>query len=96
MVAGGMDAREAARLAPYRAFPGDPLGTPTWAISHYIETVLYPLAHFHHDLHSGGSSLAISVGTSETGIMVESGQWNRDRMGFTPWGRRGAVRGHAP
>lgn len=40
-----------------RAFPGDPLGTPTWAISHYIETVLYPLAHFHHDLHSGGSSL---------------------------------------
>jgi predicted deacylase len=40
-----------------RAFPGDPHGTPTWAISHYIDTVLYPLADFHHDLHSGGSSL---------------------------------------
>ena len=40
-----------------RAFPGDPLGTPTWAISHYIDTVLFPLADFHHDLHSGGSSL---------------------------------------
>jgi predicted deacylase len=40
-----------------RAFPGDPHGTPTWAIAHYINTVLYPMASFHHDLHSGGSSL---------------------------------------
>jgi predicted deacylase len=40
-----------------RAFPGDPHGTPTFAISHYIDTVLYPMAQFHHDLHSGGSSL---------------------------------------
>ena len=40
-----------------RAFPGDPQGTPTWAIAHYIDSVLYPLADFHHDLHSGGSSL---------------------------------------
>ena len=40
-----------------RAFPGDPHGTPTWAIAHYIDTVLYPMANFHHDLHSGGSSL---------------------------------------
>ena len=40
-----------------RAFPGDPAGTPTHAIAHYIDTVLYPMADFHHDLHSGGSSL---------------------------------------
>ncbi len=40
-----------------RAFPGDPAGSPTWAISHYIDTVLYPMADYHHDLHSGGSSL---------------------------------------
>lgn len=40
-----------------RAFPGDAHGTPTWAIAHYIDTVLYPMADFHHDLHSGGSSL---------------------------------------
>ncbi len=40
-----------------RAFPGDPDGTPTFAIAHYIDTVLYPLADYHHDLHSGGSSL---------------------------------------
>ena len=40
-----------------RAFPGDPDGTPTFAIAHYIDTVLYPLADFCHDIHSGGSSL---------------------------------------
>ena len=39
------------------AFPGDPHGTPTFAIAHYIDSVLYPMAEFHHDLHSGGSSL---------------------------------------
>ncbi len=41
-----------------RAFPGDPHGSPTWAIAHYIDSVLYPMANFHHDLHSGGSSLS--------------------------------------
>lgn len=56
-------AMASARVSPIdqgnlnRAFPGDPNGTPTWAISHYIETVLYPMADYHHDLHSGGSSL---------------------------------------
>lgn len=40
-----------------RAFPGDADGTPTYAIAHYIDTVLYPMADVHHDLHSGGSSL---------------------------------------
>ncbi len=40
-----------------RVYPGDADGTPTWAIAHYIETVLFPLADFYHDLHAGGSSL---------------------------------------
>ena len=40
-----------------RAFPGDADGTPTFAIAHYVDTVLYPMTDFHHDLHSGGSSL---------------------------------------
>ena len=40
-----------------RAFPGDPDGTPTFALAHYIDSVLYPMADFFHDLHSGGSSL---------------------------------------
>ena len=40
-----------------RTFPGDPLGTPTQAIAHYIETVLLAGADLMVDLHSGGSSL---------------------------------------
>jgi predicted deacylase len=40
-----------------RAFPGDPNGTPTYAIAHYADTVLFPLAGYLVDLHSGGSSL---------------------------------------
>ncbi|BBK45457.1 succinylglutamate desuccinylase [Allostella vacuolata] len=40
-----------------RTFPGDPLGTPTEQISHYVDSVLFPLADVFMDLHSGGSSL---------------------------------------
>ncbi len=40
-----------------RTFPGDPNGTPTWMISHFIETELMPRADLVLDLHSGGSSL---------------------------------------
>jgi uncharacterized protein len=40
-----------------RAFPGDPDGTPTQRIAHYIDSVLFPLCDGFHDLHSGGSSL---------------------------------------
>lgn len=40
-----------------RSFPGDPQGTPTQMIAHYIEEVLLPLCDYMVDLHSGGSSL---------------------------------------
>ena len=40
-----------------RAFPGDPEGTPTWQITHYIESVLLPKSAAWVDLHSGGSSM---------------------------------------
>ena len=40
-----------------RAFPGDPDGTPTQQIAWYIDQVLYPMSQFHHDIHSGGTSL---------------------------------------
>lgn len=40
-----------------RAFPGDPDESPTSAIAHYIDSVLFPMADFYHDFHSGGSSL---------------------------------------
>ncbi len=40
-----------------RAFPGDPDGSPTYAIAHYIDRVLLPMTNYYHDFHSGGSSL---------------------------------------
>jgi N-alpha-acetyl-L-2,4-diaminobutyrate deacetylase len=42
-----------------RAFPGDPLGSPTQQIVAFVNDVLFPLADAFLDLHSGGSSLAI-------------------------------------
>jgi hypothetical protein len=40
-----------------RSFPGNPNGTPTEMIAHYIEHVLLPMCRYSFDLHSGGSSL---------------------------------------
>ncbi|WP_237215020.1 succinylglutamate desuccinylase/aspartoacylase family protein [Falsiroseomonas oryziterrae] len=41
-----------------RSFPGNPDATPTPAIAHYVDSVLFPIADLFHDLHSGGGSLA--------------------------------------
>jgi predicted deacylase len=40
-----------------RSFPGDPLGSVTQAIAHFIETEMMAQADLVFDLHSGGSSL---------------------------------------
>ncbi len=40
-----------------RSFPGNPVGTPTEMIAHYIESRLLTRADFLLDIHSGGSSL---------------------------------------
>ncbi len=45
-----------------RCFPGNPLGTPTSQIAHYIDSVLFPMADLFMDLHSGGSSLDLIPG----------------------------------
>ena len=42
-----------------RAFPGDPDGTPTRQIAHYVANELLPRVDFVLDLHAGGSSLEI-------------------------------------
>ncbi len=56
-----------------RAFPGDPNGTPTYAIAHYVDSVLFPMVEFFLDLHSGGSSLDympfVSMRTSGDGAL---------------------------
>ncbi len=40
-----------------RLFPGDPMGSPTAQIAHFVDTVLLPMTQVSLDLHSGGSSL---------------------------------------
>jgi len=55
-----------------RLFPGNPVGTPTQMIAHYVCSVLLPFADFVVDLHSGGRSLQyvpsvlVRPGRSET------------------------------
>ena len=44
-----------------RSFPGDPAGTPTLQIAHYLDSMLFPLANLVCDFHSGGSSLQYMV-----------------------------------
>ncbi len=40
-----------------RSFPGNPEGSPTEMLAHYLESVLVPQCDFIIDLHSGGTSL---------------------------------------
>ncbi|NKB76855.1 MAG: deacylase [Gammaproteobacteria bacterium] len=40
-----------------RSFPGNPMGTPTQIIAHFIESELVKRADYLLDIHSGGSSL---------------------------------------
>ena len=53
---------EDARVSPIdagnmnRAYPGDAGSTPTFAIAHYVETVLLPMCDAALDLHSGGKA----------------------------------------
>jgi predicted deacylase len=41
-----------------RSFPGDPEGTPTQRIAHFLEHVLFPAHEVMLDIHSGGTSMA--------------------------------------
>ena len=51
------------RVSPYdglnlnRSFPGDPEGSPTQQIAHYVGSVILPMADAAIDLHSGGYSM---------------------------------------
>lgn len=41
-----------------RAFPGDPAGTPTFRLAHFLEHELFPRHDVVFDIHSGGTSMA--------------------------------------
>ena len=40
-----------------RAFPGDPAGTPTARLAHFLESELFPRHDIVFDIHSGGTSM---------------------------------------
>jgi predicted deacylase len=46
-----------------RAFPGDPDGTPTRRLAHFLETDLFPSHDVVFDIHSGGTSMAHLLST---------------------------------
>lgn len=56
-------AHAATRLSPLdgknfnRCFPGNPAGSPSDLLAHYLSTVLFPMADVVIDLHTGGRSL---------------------------------------
>ena len=56
-------AKAATRLSPLdgrnfnRCFPGNPNGTPSEMLAHYLSTVLFPMAEYVIDLHTGGRSM---------------------------------------
>ena len=59
-----------------RIYPGDPDGSPSFMIAHYIESHLLSIADYGLDLHSGGSSLhylpsAVSTLGDSKELMVE-------------------------
>lgn len=70
-----------------RVFPGNPAGTPTEIIAHYMTTVLFPLADIVIDIHAGGRSMDFTSCTSlhlvsnpeQCRQMVEGTEaWNTD------------------
>lgn len=70
-----------------RAFPGNPTGTPTEIIAHYMTTVLFPMADIVIDIHAGGRSMDFTPCTSlhlvadpeQRRHMVEGTEaWNTD------------------
>lgn len=56
-------AKAGTRLSPLdgknfnRCFPGNPAGTPSEILAHYLSTVLFPMADIVIDLHTGGRSM---------------------------------------
>jgi len=87
-----------------RVYPGDPDGTPTLMIAHYVESVLLELADYCLDLHSGGSSLhylpSAVAGSEEDPEKMERlqelmGKFGAPNSFFFPGGHAGGTTQHA-
>jgi N-alpha-acetyl-L-2,4-diaminobutyrate deacetylase len=83
-------AREAKRLSPLdgmnmnRAFPGNPEGSVTSQIAHYLTTVLFPLSDVVIDIHSGGRSMEF-VPCSHMHLVPDLNQRKRMLAAMLAW-----------
>jgi hypothetical protein len=78
-----------------RAYPGDPEGTPTSAIAHYVDSVLLPMADFYLDVHAGGASMQYQEFVSMR-LCADEGLNQRTMAAMKAFGApRGMVWAHA-
>ncbi|MBN9517570.1 succinylglutamate desuccinylase/aspartoacylase family protein, partial [bacterium] len=86
-------AKAATRLSPLdgknfnRCFPGNPMGTPSEVVAHYLTTVLFPLADAVIDIHTGGRSMdfvpcahmhLVPAGPQRAAMLAGTEAWNTD------------------
>lgn len=86
-------AKAATRLSPLdgknfnRSFPGNPAGTVSEILAHYLTTVLFPLADIVIDMHTGGRSVdfypcahmhLVPQGPQRQAMLAGTEAWNSD------------------
>jgi N-alpha-acetyl-L-2,4-diaminobutyrate deacetylase len=85
--------KAATRLSPLdgknfnRCFPGNPAGTVSEILAHYLTTVLFPIAEIVIDLHTGGRSMdfvpcahmhLVPAGPQRDAMLAGTEAWNSD------------------
>lgn len=86
-------AKASTRLSPLdgknfnRCFPGNPAGTPSEILAHYLTTVLFPLADVVIDIHTGGRGMdfipcahmhLVPAGPQRAGMLAGAEAWNTE------------------
>ena len=86
-------AKAATRLSPLdgknfnRCFPGNPTGTPSEVVAHYLSSVLFPMADIVIDIHTGGRSTdfepcahmhLVPAGPQRDKMLAGTEAWNTD------------------
>jgi len=68
-----------------RSFPGRPDGPPNEQLAHFVSTVLFPLADYVIDIHSGGTSQAF-IPCSHMHVVRDRGQRRAMLEAMLAWG----------
>ena len=83
-------AKTATRLSPVdgknlnRCFPGNPEGTVTEAIAHYLTRALFPISDIIIDIHSGGRTMAV-LPCSHMHVVSDKEQRKKMLEGMLAW-----------